>query len=350
VAKRALGRATGYLESRDIRWRQEEAGYLRRYVLSRPWLARLPVADLKASHTRQLLAELKGTVSEATGKVLSPKTVANIYGAYRTMIHQARVDELVGTDPCVLPKGTLQRKSKRTRVPYEPEHVATLTADPRLPADRRVWNALAFYTGMREGEVCGRRWRDWDRTSRPLGCLTVATQYSDRPLKTERHQDDKPRRVPVHPALAEILDWWWAEGFEFFFARRPTLDDFIVPNRDGGPHTRSSAYKAWRRSCAIVGVLNRSLHSTRHTFISIARRNGARKDVLERITHNAQGDIVDQYTHWDWAPLCEVILTFRCDARCDASDSEAENKWRRWESNRGPDWVSGGSVRNSPGL
>jgi integrase-like protein len=71
----------------------------------------------------------------------------------------------------------------------------------------------------------------------------------------------------------------------------------------------------------------------RHTFITIARREGARKDVLERITHNAHGDIVDQYTHWDWAPLCEAVSCFRCDAKCDASDSEAENKWRRRESN-----------------
>jgi len=249
------------------------------------------------------------------------------------MIHQARVDELVATDPCVLPRGVLQRKSKRTRLPYEPEHVLALTTDSRLAPDRLVWNALAFYTGMREGEVCGRRWRDWDRAARPLGCLTVATQYNDQPLKTERHRDDKPRKVPVHPELAQILKAWWSEGFELVFARRPTADDFIVPNRDGEPHSRSSAYKAWRRSCGIVGIDNRSLHSTRHTFITIARRQGARKDVLERITHNAHGDIVDQYTHWDWAPLCEAVSCFRCDARCDARDFEAENKWRRWESN-----------------
>jgi hypothetical protein len=51
-----------------------------------------------------------------------------------------------------------------------------------------------------------------------------------------------------------------------------------------------------------------SLHSTRHTFITLARRGGARAEVIERITHNAAGSIVDQYTHWDWAPLCEAVL------------------------------------------
>jgi hypothetical protein len=117
-----------------------------------------------------------------------------------------------------------------------------------------------------------------------------------------------------------------------------------VPSREGGPHTRSSAYKAWRRSCARVGVDNLSLHSTRQTFITIARRQGARKDVLERVTHNAKGDMVDQYTHWDWAPLCEAVGAFRCDAKCDASDSRAKNKWRRWESN--PE--DGTGIRGNP--
>jgi hypothetical protein len=53
---------------------------------------------------------------------------------------------------------------------------------------------------------------------------------------------------------------------------------------------------------------NRTLHSSRHTFITMCRRGGARKDVLEKVTHNAKGDIVDAYTHWDWNPLCEAVL------------------------------------------
>jgi hypothetical protein len=53
------------------------------------------------------------------------------------------------------------------------------------------------------------------------------------------------------------------------------------------------------------------VHDTRYTFISLARRDGARKDVLERITHNATGDVVDRYTTFDWAPLCEAVACLR---------------------------------------
>lgn len=31
-------------------------------------------------------------------------------------------------------------------------------------------------------------------------------------------------------------------------------------------------------------------------------------EVVERITHNAAGTIVDHYTHWDWEPLCQAVL------------------------------------------
>ena len=34
-----------------------------------------------------------------------------------------------------------------------------------------------------------------------------------------------------------------------------------------------------------------------------------------RVTHNACGDVVDGYTHFDWAPLCEAVLCLRLPVR-----------------------------------
>jgi hypothetical protein len=173
---------------------------------------------------------------------------------------------------------------------------------------------------MREGEVCGRRFSDWLRDARPLSALNVHTQYNDQPLKTDDEEDVHPRLVPVHPELETILREWWASGFELVFRRPPTRDDFIVPNRQGGNHTKSSAYKMFRRAQAKVEVENRTLHATRNTFISIARSNGARADVVERVTHNASGDVIDIYTTFEWRPLCEAVALFDLDL--DPRDAE----------------------------
>jgi hypothetical protein len=55
------------------------------------------------------------------------------------------------------------------------------------------------------------------------------------------------------------------------------------------------------------------VHDTRHTFITLSRRDGARKDHLEKVTHNAVGDIVDRYTAVDWEPLCAAVACLRID-------------------------------------
>lgn len=170
---------------------------------------------------------------------------------------------------------------------------------------RLVWLALALYTGMRCGEVCGRRFRDWDDASTPLGCLTIGTQYDDQPLKT-----DNPRKAPVHPELARILTEWRDTGFELTFLRKPRPDDFIVPNRWHVLQNiqRSASYKAVAKDCELAGVPCRGQHATRHTFISALDRGGAPEKTGESITHNAAGTMFDQYTHREWDQLCKAML------------------------------------------
>ena len=75
--------------------------------------------------------------------------------------------------------------------------------------------------------------------------------------------------------------------------RAPLPDDYIVPyvsaRAPKGFYTRSIYYKAFRAACAAAGVRARSLHSTRHTMVTMARRGGADRQVLSKITHNAKG-------------------------------------------------------------
>jgi hypothetical protein len=78
-----------------------------------------------------------------------------------------------------------------------------------------------------------------------------------------------------------------------------------------------------RDDCAALGIPGRRVHDTRDTFISLARRDGARKDVLERITHNATGDIVDRYTTFDWAPF----VRSRCEPSPIAGSDSSVGLW-----------------------
>ena len=92
------------------------------------------------------------------------------------------------------------------------------------------------------------------------------------------------------------------------YGRPPTLDDFIVPDpKHMGVRTQSKTTKDHARDARRAGVENKGSHAFRRGFISGARSGGARTEVMEQITHNAAGKIVDLYTTWEWPTLCEVM-------------------------------------------
>jgi len=41
--------------------------------------------------------------------------------------------------------------------------------------------------------------------------------------------------------------------------------------------------------------------------------------VLEKITHNARGEIVDLYSTWQWPTLCEAVEDYRRPMRLEHS-------------------------------
>jgi integrase len=292
-----------YLPTRVNRAADGDRQIVRDHVLTREWFALLPLRDVRPFDVEKLVSEMR-----SEGR-LSEKYISNIFTVVRAGFKRAVFEELRPDDPCAaLPPGTIRRGTSKARQPYSRAEARTVLECDKNPLPVRVWLALAFYTGMREGEVCGRRWADWARQATPLGALQVHTQYNDQPLKTDDPDKARPRYVPVHPHLAALLQLWWDEGFELQFCRKPTPEDFIVPTAGLLCHSRSSAYRAFRRALVRAGVPNRSLHSTRHTFISVVRAETSRHDLVERITHNAAGTTLDRYTHSEWESLCEVIM------------------------------------------
>jgi len=90
--------------------------------------------------------------------------------------------------------------------------------------------------------------------------------------------------------------------------------------------TKSSAYNGWIRACAAAGVNNRSVHSTRHTSITLTQRLGAQEKTVLRITHNPKGTIIDTYDHRDWAEFCAAVSCLQLDVRLTRTAQTAETK------------------------
>jgi len=274
-----------------------------------PLIGSMPVAEIKPLDVLEL-----GETLIARGR-LSPKSVRNCIGVVSSIFRLAVLEGAVDVNPVSqAPRDGLPSMGSGGGETYTRREALALVADPRIGRDRRVLCAMQMFTGMRIGETCGRRWRDWVPDTTPLGSLRVHTQYGDQPLKTAKTGDPKERMVPVHPELAKVLECWQREGFERVYGRPPKEEDFIVPDpKNMGPRTQSQATKAHRRDADRIGVPNKGSHGLRRFMISATRSGGARSDVLERITHNARGGIIDIYTAWEWPALCEAVTSLSVD-------------------------------------
>jgi len=83
-------------------------------------------------------------------------------------------------------------------------------------------------------------------------------------------------------------------------------------------------YKRQRIDCDAVGLRHRRLHDLRRTGITLARENGADKDVLRLSTHGGAEDIMDVYTSLGWPKLCaQVALVKRRERTRGTGAAEA---------------------------
>ncbi len=275
-----------------------------------PTLGSLQLQDVRPRHIRDLVKSLR-----AKGK-LAPRSIRHVYGALHTMFRDAVVDELIPGNPCILKRGELPKRMDkdprwRATAVFTRGEVEQILSSDRLPPDRRILYALLALAGLRFGEASALRWHSYDATLEPLGRLLIASSWSTRRSKEKSTKTEQPRSVPVHPLLASILAEWKLSGWSLMMGRPPTQDDLIIPSRRGANRGCNHSLVRFREDLSRLGLRRRRQHDLRRTFISLARTDGARKDVLERCTHGSRGDIVDLYTELPWALLCEEVAKLK---------------------------------------
>jgi integrase len=278
---------------------------------------RLLMVDVRPHHIRDFVRHLKAL--ELTGersrgrdrkmRALAPRTIRHIYGQLRVMFREAVTDGVIAATPCVLAKGDLPKKvdkdpTWRSRAIYARPEVEALMSDERIPLIRRVRYAGLFLTGMRVGELAARLWRDIDAQTEPLGRIDVNTSFSRKRKRIKGVKTDRPRQVPIHPVLARVLAAWKLSGWAQTFGRQPGLDDLVWPSATLQNLRDPVVLKELREDCAKLGFPPRRTHDTRRTLISFARTDGANKDTFRQITHQPEGDQMDEYTTLPWSALC----------------------------------------------
>jgi integrase len=306
-----------------VRTAPREDQILRDHVL--PHLGAMPLAAIRPPHVAGLVRAL-----EARGR-MAPKSILNAHGTLSALLARARFDGLVSDNAAKgLPRGILPRNVRTRDVgAWTRDELEALVADERVPEEHRVAYAIASFTGARVGEIAGMRWSDLDVRAAPLWRWALRTQYDREPLKT-----DRPRDVPIHPELQRLLAAWRLDGWTRLRRRHARPDDLVVPRAeplvrtiDGlrvetWVHSKESlGAKAVHRHAAAIGIdpAGRDFHSFRRAMITCARVDGVREDLLEQITHNARGTMIDAYTYFGWPELCAAIAGLKLAVRRGAT-------------------------------
>jgi integrase len=260
---------------------------------------------------------------------LAPRTRRHVYYTMNAMFRKA-IPRFIETNPCAIDEEDLPRKKDadpewRPTAIFSREEVLALLTSPLVPIDRQTFYAVAFLAGPRFGEIAALHLRHYVPDLQPLAQLQVSRSYNSKRRKLKGVKTDRPRVVPVHPWLKQILDAWLGGPWAEMMGREPGAGDILIPTRRGNPRNASTMWKQLngeranpaKGKPAVVGDLerlglrSRRQHDARRTFITLAREDGARKDLLRLVTHGPEGDIIDIYSEMPWASLCEEVAKLK---------------------------------------
>jgi len=155
TVKRYLARWIEDRRLRKVASAGDDETRLQRHAV--PELGALVLAEVRPSHIRSLVRNLKAKVGQGRAQ-LAPRTVRHVYGVLHRMFEDAVADELIESNPCAIKRGELPAKidkdpTWRSGAVFTREEVEQLISDERIPEDRRVFYAIAFLGGLRTGEV-----------------------------------------------------------------------------------------------------------------------------------------------------------------------------------------------------
>ena len=164
---------------------------------------------------------------------------------------------------------------------------------------------LAFYTGMRIGEICGLYTEDVqdveiERDEKPIrySYLEVKYQICDRTGKRELVKDKDARQIPISAEIREELDQYLTGPGRFVFSIHPRQE---TPVSQGA--IRDWFYQHLINVGAVKDEAERkarriSFHSTRRFFNTLLRRDGVSDDLIRKFTGHDDDEMTEAYTDY----------------------------------------------------
>ena len=235
-----------------------------------------------------------------TPKPLSPKTVRNIHncvsGALSYAVRHNIVVKNVALDANPPKPSACAHSEMPTWTASELKQFLDGTEDrPDYPA-----YLLAATTGMRRGEVLGLRWKDIDLEAKTLSIRQTLLSVGYVKQLSEPKTDKSRRNITLDDYTVAALKSYKARKAEERLAKGPTYSTsgFVFTDESGEPLHPDRFSKVFRDLVAKSGLPRIRLHDLRHTWATLALRQGIHpKVVSERLGHSSISMTMDVYSH-----------------------------------------------------
>ena len=98
------------------------------------------------------------------------------------------------------------------------------------------------------------------------------------------------------------------------------FDDLVFPlprdsAKPGAIRPRQYSGDRFEQDLFALGLRHRRGHDLRRTFISLARSDGARADILRRVTHKPPPEVFEGYTTFEWEVVCREVMKLKVHRR-----------------------------------
>ena len=242
------------------------------------------------------------------GKVLSPKSIKNVYIILSGILEQAVENEMISKNPCK--KVKLPKVYNKQITPLTDKQVKDFL---EIISTDEIYGTILrviVFTGLRLGEAMG---LTWDCVDFEKGALNMNKQLQRRPQKDGGStltsvKSGKPRILKPAPFVMQLLkiryteqimqkqrseDLWLAWSNEEEHKKA-----LVFTNLQGGYLIPKRVYLHFKSAAVAIGAPDARVHDLRHTYAVLSLQNGDDiKTVQENLGHASAAFTLDVYGH-----------------------------------------------------